>query len=90
MVLRGRFQGTCQCQEVPLVETLPPLISPYSSLALVGPLLASPPGSDSPISQVFIDAPVGGVSYEDPLPSDTEEEEALTGLNRCSTRAASK
>lgn len=35
-------------------------------LALSGPSFVSPYGSDSPVGQVLVDAPVGGVFREDP------------------------
>lgn len=85
MILRGHFQGTLQYWEVPLVEMLPPPVSLDSALALVGPPDASSPRSDSSIGQVLIDAPVGGVSHEDPQPSDTEGEESSIGLLWCRT-----
>lgn len=78
MVLKGSFQGTCQYREVPLVETLPPPVSSDRALALVGPLAVSPPGFDPPIGQVLINTPVGGISCEDPLPFDMEEDGTST------------
>lgn len=81
MVLNGRFQGTCLHRKVPLVETLPLSVSPDHDLALVGLLVVPPPGSDSPVDQVLVDALVGCVSREDYFLSDTEEEGTSIGLS---------
>lgn len=63
-----------------MVETLPPPVSLDCALALDGTSIISPSVSNSPLGQVLVDAPVGGLSREDSPPSDTVGEESKIGL----------
>ena len=73
-----------------MVETLHHAIGIDRALALGVPPVVCPYGSDSPVGQVLVDALVGDVSHEDPLPSDTEGQEPSTGFVQRRTRTASK
>lgn len=89
MVLKGRFQGTCQYWEVPLVDTLPPAVNVDRDLALAGSRVASPLGSIPSTDRVLVDVPIGGASRNDRFPSD-HEEEPLTELVTRDRRSTSK
>lgn len=74
-----------------MVETLPPPISLDHDLALSGPSVVSLSGSHSPVGQVLVDAPIGGVSHEDPhLLILRGEGDPSTGLIQRWTHATSK
>lgn len=91
MVLQGRFQGNCQYREVPLVEILPPPISTDPTLALVVPDIIVVQGSNTQADQELVDVPVEGLSREDPLPPDLEDDpskELATGGSCSTTRLA--
>lgn len=73
MVLGGHFQGVYLHQEVPLVEVLPPLVSIERTLAISRSLTTSALMPDPRAHPTVVDSLVDGVSFEDPLPSNTEE-----------------
>lgn len=73
-----------------MFETLHHAIGIDRALALGVPPVVCLYGSDSPVGQVLVDAPVGGVSHEHLLPSDVEGEEPSIGLVQYRTSTASK
>ena len=89
MVLKGHIQGACLHQEVTLMEVLLTPISINYALTLFRSITISGLMSDPRDDPTLVDAPIGYVSREDPLPFDIEEE-ASTGLVRQDTRTNSK
>lgn len=71
------------------MESLPPLVSIDCALALSGSVTTSGATPYPRVELARVDAPIGGVSREDPLLFDTEEE-ASTRMVRHDTRLASK
>lgn len=68
MILRGKYKGDLQYLELPLVEILPPLVRINWALSLVTPSAFIGEGSTSQADPGFVDAPVGGVSRNNPPP----------------------
>lgn len=71
------------------MEVLPPPVSIDGTLALSRLITTSGLMPDTQANPALVNAPVSGVSHEDPFPSDTEEETSIR-LVRQDTRVASK